>query len=220
MTVTLKVNEIFKSIQGESSFAGKPCTFVRLSGCNLRCKYCDTEYAYNDYREISCEEVISEVKALKTPLVEITGGEPLMQAGTLELTKKLFDSGYRVLVETNGSIDLREISSLREGRELFIIMDIKTPGSGMEEEIIWNNLNYLSQHDEIKFVIGGIGDFSWASGIVRQYELDKKFTIHFSPVFGKIKPADLCDWILGSNMDIRLNLQLQKIIWGDSQRGV
>ncbi len=211
----MKVCEIFTSIQGESSSAGVLSTFVRLSGCNLRCSYCDTTYAYYDGAELTEDEIINKVKAIGVKTVEITGGEPLLQEGVLHVVKRLLDDGFKVLIETNGSMDIRDID-----RRAIIILDIKTPNSGMSEKMKMSNLDYLSQKDEVKFVITNREDYEWAKGVVSGHSLVDRCKVLFSPAFGMLKPRDLSEWIISDRVEVRLNLQLHKYIYGPDRRGV
>lgn len=211
----MKVCEIFTSIQGESSYAGLPCTFIRLTGCNLRCSYCDTVYAYEEGTELTEDEIINKVKAAGTNTVEITGGEPLLQDGVLNLIKSLLDEGCTVLVETNGSQDIKGID-----KRAVIILDIKTPGSKMSEKMRLSNLTYLKPADELKFVITDRRDYDWSKNFIIEHGLSWKCKILFSPVFGDVDPADLSTWIISDRLDVRLNLQLHKYIYGPDTRGV
>jgi 7-carboxy-7-deazaguanine synthase len=211
----MKVCEIFTSIQGESSYAGLPCTFIRLTGCNLRCTYCDTTYAYAEGSERSVDEIMSIVRGLRVKLVEITGGEPLMQKDVYPLIERLLDSGYTVLVETNGSIGIRAID-----RRAVLILDIKTPGSGMSGKMDFSNLGHLKQTDQIKFVLTGRADYEWAKEIMSKYALGKRCHVLFSPVFGSLSPEQLAGWILEDRLDVRLNLQLHNYIFGPGRKGV
>lgn len=215
--MTLKVNEIFYSIQGESSYAGRPCVFVRLAGCNLRCSYCDTRYAYEDGDELDITEIIHRVDSYKCPFVEITGGEPLIQKETPALIKKLLEKGYDVLLETNGSLDTGDIDE-----RCVTILDIKCPSSGEQEKCDPEILKRLRDADEVKFVIGDREDYEYAMRILdlMRRDLRVKNPVHFSPVFGKMEPRILAKWILKDHLDVRLNLQLHKMIWGHEQRGV
>lgn len=209
----MKVCEIFGSIQGESSFAGLPCIFIRLSGCNLRCSYCDTTYAYNDGSEMSIEEVMGIIRRSGLYLVEITGGEPLLQKEVFPLIERLVEEGYKVLIETNGSIDLSNVHS-----EATIIMDIKTPGSGMSSQMRLSNLSLLKSEDEIKFVFCDRRDYEWAREFITSHSLtDHK--ILFSPAFGMLDPEKLSRWIIEDRLNVRLNLQIHKYIF-KSLRGV
>lgn len=212
----MKICELFTSIQGESTYAGTPCMFIRLSGCNLRCSYCDTTYSYEEGIEMSLERIMEEVAAKGVRLVEITGGEPLLQHDEVaELTKRLLDAGHKVLIETNGSID---ISSL--DKRAVVILDIKTPASNMNEINDLSNLTYIKPEDEIKFVICNRNDYEWARQLVLEQGLSKRCTILFSPSAGSIKPRQLAEWILQDRLDVRLNLQLHKIIYDPNERGV
>jgi 7-carboxy-7-deazaguanine synthase len=211
----MKVCEFFTSIQGESSYAGLPCTFIRLTGCNLRCVYCDTTYAYADGSERSEDEIMGIVRDSGVKLVEITGGEPLLQEDVYPLIERLLDSGYTVLVETNGSMNIRKI----DGRAV-LILDIKTPGSGMSGEMDFSNLTHLKQSDEIKFVLTGRADYEWAKEIMSKYALGEKCHVLLSPAFGNLSPQQLAGWILEDRIDVRLNLQLHAYIFGPGKKGV
>lgn len=211
----MKVCEIFASIQGESSYAGVPCTFVRMSGCNLRCSYCDTAYAYEGGTELAEDEIIGKVHSMGLKTVEITGGEPLLQSGVIPLTKRLLDLGFRVLMETNGSQDIRQVD-----RRAVLIPDVKTPGSGMANTFLMSNLDHLSPVDELKFVITGRKDYEWSRNFVKEHSLTGKCTLLFSPAFDMLNPRDLSRWILEERVDVRLNLQLHKYIYGPNMRGV
>lgn len=211
----MKVCEIFTSIQGESSYAGMPCTFIRLTGCNLRCSYCDTTYAYHGGKELSEDEIISEVRRAGISLVEITGGEPLLQSESYHLIKRLLDEGYTVLVETNGSQSIKEIDS-----RAVVILDIKTPGSGMSKEMDFSNLNNIKSTDEIKFVITNRIDYEWSKEIIDRYRLMDKCQLLLSPAFGILPPEDLAKWMLEDRLRARLNLQLHKYIFSPERKGV
>jgi len=215
--VSLKVNEIFYSIQGESSYAGLPCVFIRLTGCNLRCSYCDTQYAYEEGREMEISEIIDRVASCRCHLVEVTGGEPLIQQETPSLIFSLLEKGYEVLLETNGTQDI----SLVDERCVRIV-DIKCPSSGEEKNNDLENLNRLTDKDEVKFVIGGREDYEYARKILEiiDYKSSRMSPVHFSPVFGKMKPEILAEWILEDNLNVRLQIQLHKIIWDPERRGV
>ena len=208
------VNEIFKSIQGESTWAGSPCTFVRLTGCNLRCSYCDTTYAYSDGREMSGKQIVEAVNAMGPKLVAITGGEPLLQHAHGLITL-LLDKGYKVLIETNGTLPIGELDS-----RAVIIFDVKTPGSGMEETFDLNNLKALKETDEVKFVLVDHHDYVWAKEWITHYKLEEACTVLLSPAFGLLKPDALASWILQDNLSVRLNLQIHKYIWTPHARGV
>ena len=211
----IKVCEIFTSIQGESSHAGLPCTFVRLSGCNLRCVYCDTSYAYDEGTEMSVQEILERVSESGVPLVEITGGEPLLASETPGLARALLDRGFEVLVETNGS---RDISVLPEGAVR--IMDIKTPGSGMSGYNRAENIRLLRPSDEVKFVIGDEEDYHWSLRFIREHGLEQMCGVLLSPVHGRLDIGLLVEWMLRDRVKARLNLQLHKYIFGPDARGV
>ena len=209
----LKVNEIFLSIQGESTYAGLPCVFIRLTGCNLRCSYCDTAYAYEEGTFWLIRDIVKAVSIHEIPLVEITGGEPLEQEETPQLAGSLLESGFSVLVETNGT---KDISLLPAG--VIRIMDIKCPGSADQEKTDWANLDRLSAHDEVKFVLCGEADYIWAREIVKKHRLAGRVEVLFSPAQGRLNPADLSAWILRDRLSVRLQLQIQKILWPESDR--
>lgn len=211
----MKVCEIFASIQGESTYAGMPCTFIRLTGCNLRCSYCDTAYAYDNGTEFTEDELVHKVRGFGMNTVEITGGEPLLQKGVLSLVRKLLDNSHAVLIETNGSKDISRLD-----RRAVIIMDVKTPGSGMSGKIKLSNFKHLKPEDEIKFVLTNRDDYVWAKEFIREHGLIGRCGILFSPVFGTLEPADLSRWIIEDRLEVRLNLQLHKHIYGPETRGV
>ena len=215
--MTLKVNEIFYSIQGESTRAGAPCVFVRLTGCNLRCSYCDTTYAYEEGVIMGIEEIVEKIKGFGCSIVEVTGGEPLIQDETPQLIATLLDLGYTVLLETNGSKNIGPVD-----KRCVKIMDVKCPSSGEEKNNDLENLQRLNCGDELKFVIADRIDYDFAVEIVSRISEDirKGIHIHFSPCFGKIHPRELSEWILKDNLDVRLNLQLHKYIWPPDMRGV
>lgn len=211
----MKVCEIFTSIQGESSYAGMPCTFIRLSGCNLRCSYCDTVYAYDEGRELSEDEIIKEVLLAGIDLVEITGGEPLIQKETFHLIERLLNEGYAVLVETNGSVSIKGIDP-----RVTVIMDIKTPGSGMLEKTDLSNLELLKPSDEVKFVITDRADYEWARDFISEHSLQSKCRILLSPAFGRLHPEALAGWMLQDRLKARLSLQIHKYIYEPDRRAV
>ncbi|MCX8069846.1 MAG: radical SAM protein [Thermodesulfovibrionales bacterium] len=213
----MKISEVFTSIQGESSYAGLPCHFVRLSGCNLRCSYCDNQYAYEDFFETSVEEILLSIKSKSSNirLVEITGGEPLLQKETLELITRLIDKGYKTLIETNGSISIKDVH-----KEAIIIMDIKTPSSAMSEHNLLDNINFLKPKDEVKFVITNRFDYEWSNDFVKKNLKDSKASILYSPSFNVLNSQTLAQWIIEDGINVRLNLQLHKIIFGEDKRGV
>ncbi len=211
----LKINEIYFSIQGESTKAGLPCVFVRLTYCNLRCKYCDTEYAFYEGKELSLDEIISGVKKFDCKLVEITGGEPLVQSDTINLMQRLCDEGFEVLLETGGSLSIKEIDP-----RVKIIMDLKCPSSGMLKKNYYKNIDTIKPSDELKFVIGTREDYEWTKEIIQKYNLMKKCIILFSVVFGELEPVRLVEWILEDKLDVRFQLQMHKFIWEPTTKGV
>lgn len=212
----LKVNEIYFSIQGESSKAGLPCVFVRLTYCNLRCTYCDTEYAFYEGKELSINEIITEVKKYSCNLVEITGGEPLVQMEEcLELLKRLSDDGFEVMIETGGSLPIKDID-----KRVMIVMDLKCPSSGMEKKNLNENIDYLKQTDEVKFVIGNREDYEWSNEQIKKYSLTEKCNVLFSVVFDKLDPVILVNWIIEDNLNVRFQLQMHKYIWHPQTKGV
>ena len=213
--MTLLINEIFYSIQGESLYNGLPCVFVRLAGCNLRCSYCDTRYAYEQGSKMKLAEILQKVATYHCPLIEITGGEPLLQDDTPMLISELLEKGYEVMMETNGTFDISMVD-----KRCIKIVDIKCPTSGESDKNDLENLKRLNQQDQVKFVIGSREDYEYAKNITKLIspELPEK-NILFSPVFGKIACAELAKWILEDNLNIRLHLQLHKIIWPVSRKG-
>ena len=211
----LKINEIYYSIQGESTKTGLPCVFVRLTYCNLRCSYCDTEYAFYEGNEMTIDAIIEQVKKYNCKLVEITGGEPLFQDECIELMKQLCDEGFDVLLETGGSLSIQNVD-----KRVMIILDLKCPSSKMMKKNLYDNLDFIKQSDEIKFVIGTLEDYEWAKEIISKYNLAKKCSILFSVVFGLLEPAKLVEWILKDNLQVRFQLQAHKFIWEPSKKGV
>lgn len=214
-TPLLRVNEIFKSIQGESSYAGITCVFVRLTGCNLRCSYCDTTYAYEEGAEMSANEILSTIKGYNYKNVCVTGGEPLLQNSVTKLIDLLKKSHYKIFVETGGSINIDMLP-----KAVTRIMDIKCPDSGMEKEMDWGNIERLKARDEVKFIISSKKDYEWAKRITRKYKLTDKAQILFGVAYGRMKPKTLAGWILKDNLEVRFQLQLQKYVWPNKVRGV
>jgi 7-carboxy-7-deazaguanine synthase len=216
MTPRLRVNEIFYSIQGESTHAGRPCVFVRLTGCNLRCVWCDTEYAFHEGRQMAVDEVAERVRGYGCGLVEVTGGEPMLQKGVYALFDTLLGEGYTVMVETSGERDLSRLDS-----RVIKIMDLKCPGSGECDRNRWSNLDHLNARDEVKFVVADRGDYEWARDVIRRYDLPARVNaVLLSSVFGKIEPPMLASWILEDRLPARLQLQVHKHIWPPATRGV
>lgn len=212
---TLVINEIFHSIQGESSHAGRRCVFIRLTYCNLRCSYCDTTYAFEEGSEMSLSDILSTVRGFECNLVEITGGEPLLQQGVYDLMDVLCDQGYEVLLETGGSIDVSRVRP-----DVKKILDFKLPSSGMEKKNVWENVSYLRSTDEVKFVIGNREDYEWAKNKIMQHQIMMRCPILMSIVFGKIQPLQIAKWILEDKLDVRFQLQMQKYLWKPETRGV
>ena len=212
---TLKINEIFFSIQGESTYAGLPCVFVRLTYCNLRCTYCDTSYAFTEGRDMTLEEILTQVEGYGCRLVEITGGEPLLQKNVYPLMTELCDRGYQVLLETGGHMSIRTVDS-----RVVRIMDIKCPSSGESDKNDWSNIEALTARDEVKFVIGNREDYEWAKRILFQHKLNERCTVLFSPVFNALPNRQLAEWILEDKLPVRFQLQLHKYIWEPDRRGV
>jgi 7-carboxy-7-deazaguanine synthase len=211
----LVVHEIYRSVQGESTFAGLPCVFVRLGACDLRCTWCDTPHAFHAGERMPLAAVIERVVAFGCPLVELTGGEPLLQPEALDLMRELCDRGLTVLLETSGARDVAPVDP-----RVHVIMDIKCPGSGESERNLWPNLDVLEHGDEIKLVIASRDDFDWGAGVVRKHQLDRRFTVLFSPAFGLVQPVDLAEWLLASGLQARMQLQLHKHVWPPDTRGV
>ena len=212
----LTVYEIYKSIQGESTRAGLPCTFVRLAACDLRCVWCDTPYAFTGGRKMSVDEVITAVDALGCKLVELTGGEPLLQAEASALMARLIDRGYTVLLETGGHVPITTVPD-----DVVAIVDVKCPGSGEAHRMHWPNLDELSAHDEVKFVLADRADFDYACDVVRRHDLSSRTAaVLFSPVHGILAPEELARWILDAGIAVRLQLQTHKYIWDPETRGV
>jgi 7-carboxy-7-deazaguanine synthase len=207
---TLRVTEIFRSIQGESTRAGLPCSFIRLTGCSLRCVWCDTAYAFHGGDEMTVSEAASKVLALGTELVEVTGGEPLEQEAVYPLMERLLEAGLTLLLETGGHVPLDRVDP-----RVIKIVDVKAPGSGMEAANLPENLHLLGPRDELKFVLADRRDFDWALGFVRSRDLDRKNVVTFSPVWERLSAADLAEWVRDSGRNIRLGLQLHKLLWGE-----
>ena len=213
--VTLQVSEIFSSIQGESHWAGYPCTFVRLAGCNLDCAYCDTRYAREGGAPVALDEVLRAVAREGLGTVEVTGGEPLVQPGTPALLEALVEESRRVLLETNGSLPLDPVPP-----GVHVIMDLKAPGSGMADRNRWENLSALRPTDEVKIVCRDRADYEWSVGVIRAHGLVGRVKVNLSPVWGRLDPALLARWILDDRLDVRLQVQLHRVLWPDRDRGV
>lgn len=211
----MRVTEIFHSVQGESTFVGRPCVFVRLTGCPLRCTWCDTEYAFFGGSEQSVDDILAKIRSYDCPLVEITGGEPLAQTDSNILLRRLCQEGFTVLLETSGAVDTALIDpSVR------IILDVKCPGSGMTDRMHWPNVERLRSQDEVKFVIQDRIDYDWAKSVLDRFRLTERCPVLFSPVFDVLNPRHLTEWILADRLPVRLQLQMHKHIWAPDMRGV
>ena len=213
LTIALKVNEIFYSIQGETSRSGLPTVFIRLTGCPLRCSYCDTEYAFYAGEKISIADILRKIAGYRTRYVTVTGGEPLAQKGCIDLLRLLCDEGYDVSLETSGAMDVTNVDP-----RICKIMDIKTPGSNEEKKNRWDNLKHITQHDQIKFVLCDRHDYDWARAKMLEYRLNERCDeILFSPCQGQLDARQLADWILADQLPVRLQIQLHKHLWGNAQ---
>ena len=208
---TLRINEIFYSIQGESSRIGMPTVFVRLTGCPMRCTYCDTAYAFHEGQQKEIEEIIQEIKKFDSNYVTVTGGEPLAQKNCIELMNQLCELGYQVSLETGGALDIKDVHA-----KVKIILDVKTPKSNEDKNNFWPNLANIRTNDEIKFVIQDYEDFSWSMDIIEKYQLNQN-QILFSPVYNVLASEQLAEWILKHQLNVRLQLQLHKILWGEKK---
>ena len=213
--MSLKINEIYYSVQGESTHSGCPCIFIRLTYCNLRCSYCDTEYAFYDGKDMEITDIMSEIKRWDCNLVEVTGGEPLFQDECIDLLNELVNSNYEVMLETGGSLSISDVP-----KKVVKIVDFKCPNSGMVKKNLWSIVDDLQAHDEVKFVIGNREDFDWAKDRITEYSLDKICTLLFSPTFGEIDPQQIVEWILAENLPVRMQLQMHKMIWSPEEKGV
>jgi len=217
----LRVTEIFHSIQGESTWAGLPCTFIRLTGCPLRCVWCDTEYAFHGGEKATFDDIVAQVHAIGAQLVEITGGEPLVHPGAFRLATRLLDDGFTVLVETSGAVDVAPLD-----HQAHKIMDLKCPGSGEVEKNLWSNLDHLTMRDEVKFVVKDRTDYEWTHSVIQDRGLvgmvddGRLNALLVSPVWGELDPLPLAEWILEDGLPVRLQVQTHKIIWGPETRGV
>lgn len=212
---SLVVHEMYRSLQGEGTFAGLPCLFIRLTACHLRCRYCDTAHAFGTGDTLTVGEVVSRALAYGDQLVEVTGGEPLLQPESLPLMALLADAGRTVLLETSGSLDVAPVDP-----RVRVILDLKTPGSGEVESNLWSNLDALKPNDEVKFVICDRRDFDWAAEVVATHRLTRRCPVLISPAHDRVEPAELAAWVLDSGLQVRLQLQLHKLLWGPNARGV
>jgi len=213
--MALKINEIYYSVQGESTHAGRPCVFIRLTYCNLRCTYCDTEYAFYEGKDMEITHIMNEIKQWDCNLVEVTGGEPLFQDKCINLLNELVNSNYEVMLETGGSLSISDVP-----KKVIKIVDFKCPSSAMEKKNLWSIVDDLQPHDEVKFVIGNREDFDWAKDRITEYSLDKICTLLFSPTFEKIDPQLMVEWILAENLPVRMQMQMHKMIWSPDKQGV
>ena len=212
----LRITELFHSIQGESTFAGRPSYFVRLTGCNLRCTWCDSEYTFQGGEWMSFDEIFAALDAMPAcDLVEVTGGEPMLQKAVIPFMQACLDRGWTVMIETGGSLDLSDVPA-----EVRKIVDLKAPGSGEVQRNLWSNLDVLQPWDELKVVIAHRADYEWARQQIRDRELAERHTVLLSPSFGQLEPVDLANWILEDALPVRMQLQMHKFIWHPDERGV
>lgn len=208
----LRISEIFYSLQGETSRVGLPTVFVRLTGCPLRCSYCDTSYAFTGGQNMEIARILEEVARHGAHYVTVTGGEPLAQKNCIELLRALCDAGYDVSLETSGALDVSAVDA-----RVVKVLDIKAPGSGEVERNLWANLDYLNAHDEIKLVLSDEADYVWARQVLKDRALDRKCAVLFAPVQGKLSPTALADWIVRDHLPVRMQVQLHKLLWGDER---
>ena len=213
--MNLKINEIYFSVQGESSYSGLPCIFIRLTYCNLRCTYCDSEYSFYDGKKMKIDEILKEIKKYSCNLVEVTGGEPLLQKNCINLLNELIKNNYDVLLETSGSLSISDVPD-----KVINIIDFKCPSSKMDSKNMWDNINYLKKNDEIKFVIGDRIDYEWTKQKIEEYKLNQICNILMSPVYGEIEPKEIVKWILEDNLKVRFQIQMHKEIWPADKKGV
>lgn len=214
MDLSFNICEIYETLMGEGSSSGYPCTIIRMGGCNLDCTYCDTKYALHDHRKLSLDKILNKVRSPYPHLVLVTGGEPLIQSGTPRLLKCLLDKGHKVYLETNGSLDVSSIDP-----QVIKVMDLKCPTSGQDDKNRYQNLKHLTPLDEIKFVIADRRDFLWARKILKKHSIQNRVTVLFSPVERYLEPRVLAEWILKEEMEVKFQIQLHKILWGE-KRGV
>ncbi len=211
----LRITEIYPSIQGESTHAGKLCVFVRLTGCNLRCRWCDSEFTFTGGATRALDEVVAEVHALGIPTVEVTGGEPLLQRGAVPLMERLLDLGHEVLLETSGSLPIAPVPPA-----VHVIMDLKAPDSGEVDRNLWDNLAALRPHHEVKVVIASRRDYEWARDVVLEHALHERCVVLFGPAWGLVEPRELASWIVEDRLPVRFQVQLHKVVWDPNARGV
>ena len=213
--MNLRINEIFYSIQGESSLSGLPCIFIRLTYCNLRCTWCDTDYSFHEGKNMTIDEILIEIKKYKCKLVEVTGGEPLLQKGSIKLMESLIANGYKVMLETGGSLPIKKVP-----KEVIKIIDFKCPFSEMNKKNLWSILDDMEDHDEIKFVIGNRQDYEWTKDKIKKYNLTNRWIILFSCVFNELSYKKLAKWILDDGLDVKFQVQMHKHIWDPATIGV
>ena len=213
--MNLKINEIYFSVQGESSYSGLPCIFIRLTYCNLRCTYCDSEYSFYDGKKMKIHDILKEIKKYSCNLVEVTGGEPLLQKNCINLLNELIKNNYDVLLETSGSLSISDVPD-----KVINIIDFKCPSSKMDIKNMWDNINYFKKNDEIKFVIGDRIDYEWTKKKIEEYKLNQICDILISPVYGEIEPKEIVKWILEDNLKVRFQIQMHKEIWPADKKGV
>jgi 7-carboxy-7-deazaguanine synthase len=211
----LRITEIYASIQGESTHVGKPCVFVRLTGCNLRCTWCDSEFTFTGGTHMDIDDVVAKAHEFGVHTVEVTGGEPLAQKNAIPLMEALLARGHEVLLETSGSLPIAPVPDA-----VHVIMDLKAPDSGEEAANLWENIDALAPNDEVKFVLASRRDYDWAAEVVGRYDLSARCCVLFSPVWGSIEPQDLVAWVLQDGLDVRVQLQLHKVIWPADAQGV
>ena len=213
--MSIRINEIFYSIQGESTYSGQPCIFIRLTYCNLRCTWCDTEYSFHEGNDMTIDEILENIQQYNCKLVEITGGEPLLQKECISLLNKLLSDGFKVMLETGGSLSIKDVP-----RKVIKIIDFKCPYSKMDKKNLWSILDDMAEHDEIKFVIGNRKDYEWAKDKIIEYNLTDKWTVLFSCVFDHLSYNTLAEWILEDALDVRFQVQMHKHIWHPEAKGV
>lgn len=215
LKILLKINEIFFSVQGEGTSAGLPCVFIRLTYCNLRCTYCDTEYAFYEGKDMSIDEILTEIKQFDCNLIEVTGGEPLVQKESFELMNRLCDANYEVMLETGGSLSIEKVD-----KRVKTILDFKCPTSKMVKKNYYENVTFLKPIDEVKFVIGNREDYYWSKDLIKKYDIESKCEVLFSTVFGQLENRKLVEWILEDRLKVRFQTQLHKHIWEPDKKGV
>jgi 7-carboxy-7-deazaguanine synthase len=211
----MRITEIYKSIQGESSFVGLPCVFIRTTGCDLRCRWCDSEFTFTGGAQMSIDEIMAQVHSFRCGLVELTGGEPMLQPEIYDLARRLCDEGYQVLIETGGHRDISKLDP-----RVVRIMDLKCPASGESDRNLWSNLDHLRRQDEVKFVLADRADYEWARDVILNHGLEQRTKILLSTAYGVLDPKDVVDWMLEDKVPARFQLQAHKYIWPPAARGV